>query len=315
MIRVRFDSGDPRIVYGNPNVRWGSPSVLLEPGDPDYVQLEPGQPGYQPPAPAEPASKPKRRKPSPQTRQPSTNTIAPAPMSTATFPITTFPYVVQPTPNGERFMPRAQYRGTKTTDEILAEVTARLGSDTLTPALAIQLFLETVIDFTKAGWKVEPIFDLLGFRVTIGGSNDSSGFAGTFDGLQVSPNCNFGDTGDLRARDGFSGEKVAEQPRVAAVFLAVTDTFTGDNDHYTPDKNLEIELANRRFKFDPTNPLHWVKFKKDDGTLVAASEYYVAGSKIIARVPTPLTGSVELHLSCEINGSVRMSIYQHMLLA
>jgi hypothetical protein len=29
--------GDPEAVFGNPNLRWGSPSYLLEPGDPGYV--------------------------------------------------------------------------------------------------------------------------------------------------------------------------------------------------------------------------------------------------------------------------------------
>jgi len=32
-----YDSGDPEIYYDNPNLRWGNPSYLLEPGDPGYV--------------------------------------------------------------------------------------------------------------------------------------------------------------------------------------------------------------------------------------------------------------------------------------
>jgi hypothetical protein len=32
-----FDSGDPEIRFDNPNLIWGSPSYLLEPGDPGYV--------------------------------------------------------------------------------------------------------------------------------------------------------------------------------------------------------------------------------------------------------------------------------------
>ena len=35
-----FDSGDPEIYYNNPNLRWGEPAYLLEPGDPGYVDLE-----------------------------------------------------------------------------------------------------------------------------------------------------------------------------------------------------------------------------------------------------------------------------------
>lgn len=58
MIHVRFDMNDSRVVYGNPNLRWGNPSVLLEPSDPGYTQLAPGTPGYQ--APLSP--KPKRHR-------------------------------------------------------------------------------------------------------------------------------------------------------------------------------------------------------------------------------------------------------------
>lgn len=32
-----WDSGDPEMHFDNPNLRWGSPSYLLEPGDPGYV--------------------------------------------------------------------------------------------------------------------------------------------------------------------------------------------------------------------------------------------------------------------------------------
>jgi len=32
-----WDSGDPEMYFDNPNLRWGSPSYLLEPGDPGYV--------------------------------------------------------------------------------------------------------------------------------------------------------------------------------------------------------------------------------------------------------------------------------------
>ena len=32
-----FDSGDPEMYFDNPNLRWGDPAYLLEPGDPGYV--------------------------------------------------------------------------------------------------------------------------------------------------------------------------------------------------------------------------------------------------------------------------------------
>jgi hypothetical protein len=32
-----WDTSDPEMYFGNPNLRWGSPSYLLEPGDPGYI--------------------------------------------------------------------------------------------------------------------------------------------------------------------------------------------------------------------------------------------------------------------------------------
>lgn len=57
MIPIRFDMNDSRVVYGNPNLRWGDPSVLLTEGDEGYQELTPGTPGYQPP----PAPPPRRQ--------------------------------------------------------------------------------------------------------------------------------------------------------------------------------------------------------------------------------------------------------------
>ena len=56
MKTVTWNDPDPRVRFGNPNLRW---SYLLEPGDPGYVELQPGQPGYVPPISPQP-NKPKR---------------------------------------------------------------------------------------------------------------------------------------------------------------------------------------------------------------------------------------------------------------
>ena len=37
MRTVHYDSGDPEIRFDNPNLRWGNPGYLLQPGDPGYV--------------------------------------------------------------------------------------------------------------------------------------------------------------------------------------------------------------------------------------------------------------------------------------
>jgi hypothetical protein len=32
-----WDSGEPEMYFDNPNLRWGDPAYLLEPGDPGYA--------------------------------------------------------------------------------------------------------------------------------------------------------------------------------------------------------------------------------------------------------------------------------------
>jgi hypothetical protein len=39
-----WDSDDPEMYFDNPNLRWGDPAYLLEPGDPDYVPISPINP-------------------------------------------------------------------------------------------------------------------------------------------------------------------------------------------------------------------------------------------------------------------------------
>jgi hypothetical protein len=105
---------DKRVVYGNKNLRWGSPkSYLLEPGDPGYVELQPGEPGYVPPAP-EPKKKPRRRSTlSPVNLQPSNHTMA-------------FQYVIIPNPkNPQRpFRARPVLDTQVSADQFLNDVAA-----------------------------------------------------------------------------------------------------------------------------------------------------------------------------------------------
>ena len=51
-----WDSGDPEMYFDNPNLRWGSPAYLLEPGDP----------GYTPPFPSVTETNNKRKKMTPK---------------------------------------------------------------------------------------------------------------------------------------------------------------------------------------------------------------------------------------------------------
>jgi hypothetical protein len=54
MRTLYWDSHDRDAVWGNPNLRWGDPSYILEPGDPGYVP-------WSPPGSPQPKPKPKPR--------------------------------------------------------------------------------------------------------------------------------------------------------------------------------------------------------------------------------------------------------------
>ncbi len=297
MKKLYFDTGDPLDCFDNPNCFFDheGKGQRREAGDPGYVVWFP--PGYTPP-------KPKSKSPKNRTSNIPPPTNLPA-MSD------TYQYITRPTANGEGTMTQAVYRGTKTKDDLIAEITARLAG---TPNPGIDLILctfsEVVIDWCAQGWKVAPCHDLIGFRLTTGGSNPTGAPEDwDFDSMNIDINCHWGETGEARSRAIFAAEKVGEQSRSAPVFVEVYDSETKELNHYQPAKGLYIKVSNNRFAFDTAQACK-VRFRKADGTWVDSAGYpYVKGKVVVCTPPTGLTGTVNLEMSALINGALRTSEY------
>lgn len=227
----------------------------------------------------------------------------------------TFQYITRPTSDGSKTTTGAKYRGTKTPGETIAEVTARLGSSALSVPLVITTFHQVVIDWTIAGWKVDPLEDLIGYLCTCGGSQDLGAVdAWDFDTMNITLNGHYGSAGQARARAAFSAEKVGEQSRVVPVFSKVYDSLTQTADHYVPAKQLVCEMSNRNGKFDPSNTDHRLRLSMG-GENFDCTDYYVRGMTIVGTVAASISagGPAQLSISMLINGSLRTGIYSHLL--
>ena len=231
-------------------------------------------------------------------------------MNTTPVDAQAFQYITRPGSSAQ-IITAPKYRGTKTSEEVYAEVQRRLGTTAPTVQSVIKTFHEVVIDWCKQSWKIEPIEDLLGYAFSSGGSEDDADFHPTFDSLNITPNCRWGDVGHARAAVGFSAENVGHQGRVIPVITRVTDNWTGQPDHYTPGKSVLIELGNRKgvIEFKHANGSK-VQFKKADGTLVEASDYGESRrTRITAQVPSGTTGVLSVVVTMMINGSLRTGEY------
>lgn len=203
------------------------------------------------------------------------------------------------------------YRGVKTADEVYAEALNRIGTQPLTIPLAIRTVLQVALEWSAQGWKIDPLEDLIGIRLTCGGSFDSTDFQPTWDSMSMALAGYFGDTGRQLAQDAITFENAGHQGRIVPVFARVSDNWTGTADHYTPGKSILIELANRNAKiaFDRAAGSK-VQFRKADNTIVEASDYGDnRGVRITALVPADVTGPITVILSISINGSIRTAEY------
>jgi hypothetical protein len=228
----------------------------------------------------------------------------------------TFPYITRPSAAGNTITTMPKYRGAKTETQLQAEVTARLAGAPATVDNVLLHAAAIIIDWTIAGWKIDPIGGgMIGFACGCGGSSPiGQEPPHGFEDMGVDLRGHYGPAGRDRAAAAFSAEKVGEQNRVTPVFSEVYDSDTHLPNHYVIGKGLTIVLANRQPKFDPTQTGQVVRFRKSDGTYVSAASYpYIKGNTIVCVVPAGLTGAVELELTLELNGSIRTGRYAFLL--
>ena len=221
-----------------------------------------------------------------------------------------FQYITRPTSSGTGTTTQPVYRGTKTKDELVAEITTRIGAAPPTIDLVICTLSEVIIDWCTQGWKVAPCHDLVGFRLTTGGSTPVGAPEDwNFDSMNIDLNCHWGETGEARSRALFVAEKVGEQGRAAPVFVEVYDSETKEPNHYQPTKGLFTRYQNRNFLFDIAQGCK-ARFRKADNTFADAAGYpFVKGNTVVITPPAGLTGTVYLEITALINGSLRTSEY------
>ena len=308
MIEITFDmEDDPRVVYDSRNVVWREDgvAVLLEEGDEGWARLQPGEPGYVPPPPPKP--RPARRTlrlPRQTNPHNPNNTMLP------------YQFITRTGTQNQVTTARVT-RGTKTTAEVYAEVTARLGAQPPAVPLVIKTFLEVILDWETEGWTIEPIEDLLGFFMPSGGSFPDTDFQPNVDNMNHSAGCNFGDTGRARVAGNISYENQGHQGRIKPEIIRISDNWTGQKDHYTAAKSVCMELGNKKGKLEFSRAAGCkAEFRKADGTLVEATDYSTAGSlKISAQVPAGTTGPItEVILTMLVNGALRSGSYTTVLL-
>lgn len=221
-----------------------------------------------------------------------------------------FQYNTRPTTDGNSTTTQPAYRGTKTKAELLAEITARIGSSALTIELIIHTHHEVVIDWTAQGYKIEAFDGLIGFLCGSGGATPvGQPEDWDFDSMNMGLRGHWGAEGEARARGSFSSEKLGEHARSAPVWVEVYDSETKVSNHYVPAKGLTTRFSNRKFLFDTTRGCK-IRFRKSDNTFVDATGYpYIKGNTVVCTPPTPLTGVVHAEATCLINGALRTSEY------
>lgn len=219
-------------------------------------------------------------------------------------------YITRPLAGSSRYTAGIDYRGTKSHADVMTLVLARLGSPgPADPAAVVVAYTHVVIELVMDSWRVEGADDLLGFMLSVGGSQPAPDFAPTWENLNVAFTGHFGDAGDTLARGLFSAEKTGDQGRVVPVIVRATNMFTHQPDRYSPGKPMQIELENRRVKFDPAHGSK-VTFRATGGTAVDVTEYaFVRGTVIAFNAPTGLTGPQELSITCTIGEALRTGVY------
>lgn len=221
-----------------------------------------------------------------------------------------YQYITRPTSVGDATTTQAVYRGTKTKEDLIAEITLRLATPTPSIDAVLCCFSEIVIDWATQGWKIAPCHDLIGYRLTTGGSTPTGEPEDwNFDSMKIDLNCHWGEAGEARSRALFTSEKVGEQSRSAPVFVDVYDSETKEANHYEALKGLCMRFRNNKFDFNPTAACK-VRFRKADGTFVDAAGYpYIKGKTVVCTPPSGLTGVVHVEITALINGSLRTSEY------
>lgn len=274
--------------WSDPNFRWGSPSFVLEEGDPGWTP----PPGYQ--------------KKKPFRRQKKTTTAPPEPLTTSTA-MPTFKYYPAPNPQGG-------YRtwvvlGPQVTDETLLGLIATDSGASVEVSRAVCLAFFANVRKCTAGCAWSDGF--LGeyyFRPTSGGSRPAP------EDFQNAEEAN----ADIamgfvsEKRDEWRGTLVMQSTGTRGLVTPVISTVIcmedGAEDHYVVSTMVRLVGSNLRFNKAMTD--EGVFFIKADNTETRSTVYgTIDPGEVLALVPAALTGTLRLRIAARLNGSLRSFTY------
>ena len=233
---LTWDDPDPRVVFDNPNLRWGDPSYLLELGDPGYIELQPGQPGYVPPQPP----RPRRRHRAPSSANPETTT------TTTHMSDNSFHYFLRPNQsNPGTWSARADYQEDYTQAQLVADVVADLAAAgiTLTPAqvaAAGEAMLRRILGAARVTRKTRNLFGMGDFSPTAGGVVSDINTPPTPGLLNIDLRWTFNEPGYTLYTTGMTFQREAVEG-IRSPDIAAVQRFTDDlPDKYTAGAGFVI---------------------------------------------------------------------------
>jgi len=222
---IRWDDPDPRVVWGNVNLRWSDPSYLLEEGDLGYVELQPGQPGYVPPQPARP-----RR------RAASSLTSIPEPPNTTTA--MSFQIVILPNPQNELrpFRGRPKMGEQVGESEFLDAVVVHAADPAVTRAVVekvIESLFAVMIGYLRQTRPLAYILGLFRATTTITGSFPTNAPGDDALNAGIGANFNLGPLADAALTDGITTEIVGEEGTITPEIDSIVLSPGGQADKYS----------------------------------------------------------------------------------
>jgi hypothetical protein len=286
-------TGEP-FKWGDPNLRWGSPSYYLEPGDPGFVPYANTAP---PP--------PEKHKPFRHARKPdstSNNTNSNTPMST-------FNYNVVPK-NGGGFSTRPAL-GNEYEEATIDAAVATITGVTADKCAAVlgAYFDQFLLCAGTCGWSHD-FHGVLSIRPTSGGSQL------TPDGFNNAQEINAGVSLAISPdrldtwRAGLSIHSEGQVGRLAPEVDSIINLADGTEDTYTP---LQIiQLSGSHLDFDKTDVTQGVFYATAaaPGTKVRIAAYGpITPGQINAITPAGVTGQITITVTTKMTGTLRSTTY------
>lgn len=291
---VRWNDGTR---WDDPNLRWGSPSFIIEPGEEGYV-APPGTP-----IPAPPRQKKTFRRTA-KTQNETTPNLNPDAMPT-------FKYNVAPNPNGG-FTTRPVLGEPATSDFILAQIAAKSGATPEVSTAVLNAARDVILECAQGCAYSTSILGWLRFRPTSGGSQASPAGFDNPDEINASIALSFTADTITSWRSTLSLESQGEIGKTTPYVASITSLENGAEDEYAAGAMIEINGSNLRFnKSDLTQG---VFIRAGNNPEVRLTVYGpITPTSITALIPAGTTGAQTVRVSAYIHGSVRSFTYQTAL--